>query len=252
MRIAVWRHSARLMHNCSSQFDVSTAVQEGLVRTDARGFSLLRSLFLLLSLALAGGSATPGASAQNAWLASAGSARSFAIADFDGDHRPDLADVQRGQNSFTTSSYWIGLRLSTVGRQYIRLVAPPGGLAIEARDVNGDRNVDLVVRTEWFSQPVAIFLNDGHGNFSRAKPASFQEAFNPSNLSWGSTSNREEEAVAAPAPSQSRDGACPEGSASAPGRSLAGLTLASLSRFLVSPFLISHAGRAPPSEVLYL
>ena len=101
----------------------------------------------------------------------------FAIADFDGDHRLDLAYVQMGQTEFSGEAYWISFRLSLRGQRSVRILAPPGGLQIQARDVNGDHAVDLVVSTAWFRQPVAILLNDGHGAFTLAKPTAFPEAF---------------------------------------------------------------------------
>ena len=101
---------------------------------------------------------------------------SFAIADLDGDHRPDIASVQPGRGGLR-GGYWVGLRLSEAGRRYIRLAGPSGGLRVEARDVNGDNAVDLVFATAWLGKPVAVLLNDGHGNFSQAKPSSFPHAF---------------------------------------------------------------------------
>jgi hypothetical protein len=108
----------------------------------------------------------------------------FAVADFDGDVRPDLATIESGSNHAGATDYWVQLRLTTAGHQSIRLLAPAGGLWIEARDVNGDQAVDLVLTTAWFNQPVAILLNDGHGRFSRVQPATFSAAFGDSGPDW--------------------------------------------------------------------
>src|ERR1700733_6033904 len=91
---------------------------------------------------------------------STGPGPQFAIADFDGDHQPDEARIQAVRGP--TGKYTIRLRLSGEGEQSIQLAAPGSGLQIEARDVNADNRVDLVVVTAWFRRPVAIFLNDGH------------------------------------------------------------------------------------------
>ena len=69
----------------------------------------------------------------------------LAISDFDGDLRPDFARVQAGASTPYGTDYWIQLQLSAARRQSIRLVAPVGGLQSEARDVNGDHAVDLVL-----------------------------------------------------------------------------------------------------------
>jgi hypothetical protein len=101
----------------------------------------------------------------------------FAIADFDGDLHPDLATVEAGRTSASESRYWIHFELSTGVKQAVAVRAPVGGIQLSSRDVNGDNAVDLVVSTSWLNQPVAVLLNDGHGNFTVEDPARFAEAF---------------------------------------------------------------------------
>jgi len=114
----------------------------------------------------------------------------IAIADFDGDRHPDSASIQAGSSDGTRTSYSIRLRLTTAGRQAIEVIGPIGGLEIAARDVNGDHAIDLVLTAAWLKQPVAILLNDGHGNFSRVDPEAYPEAFHdPDNVSDGSSSS---------------------------------------------------------------
>ena len=147
---------------------------------------MLRGLFVclpLLFLYVVSGITARAGGIQNAAATSAGPGLTFAIADFDGDHRLDEASVQTGRSAAGDSDYWIQFQCSTAGRQYIRLVAPAGGLLIEARDVNGDHTVDLVFTSAWFRQPVAVLLNDGHGRFLRAEPGAFPGAFRESHTS---------------------------------------------------------------------
>lgn len=212
---------------------------------------LLCSLFLLMFFALAGGAtAAPGATARDAAFMTVAPNPRVAIADFDGDRRPDLASVQQGASFHGSNTYWIQLQLSAVGRQSIQLVAPAGGLLIEARDVNGDQAVDLVLSTAWLRMPVAIFLNDGHGRFSRAEPSAFPGAFNQSNKNWGPTTTQETDAVGTPP--QSRDGICLEAGGLPFRRSVVRSIPDLSSGFLFSRFLISHAGRAPPTQAFSL
>lgn len=110
-------------------------------------------------------------------LAHAAAAVHFTIADFDGDHRPDFATVETGLIGASHARYWIDFRMSAGARQSIGVNAPVGGLEIASRDVNGDNVVDLIVSTAWLNQPVAILVNDGHGNFSVADPAKFSAVF---------------------------------------------------------------------------
>lgn len=207
--------------------------------------------FVLLALSLIGpGGAAANADVAKAPIATARPGLSFAVADFDGDLRPDLASVQSGPNDSGSTNYRIQLHLSAVGQQSIQLVAPTGGLFIEARDVNGDHAIDLVLTTAWFRQPVAIYLNDGHGGFSRAQPNAFPGAFSESKTNWTSTTSVL--AVTVGLPPQSGTGTRKAGRDSLRGHSPERLILSSSTGFLANPFLVSQPGRAPPSEVFYL
>jgi hypothetical protein len=234
----------RTVHSLVPKFGRPTVLGGSLATRRYR----LRTLFAILLLGFVSSSALWGADVQKAPATSVGPGAQFAIADFDGDVRPDLASIQAGPNSSGTTNYWIQLQLSSVGRQSIRLVAPAGGLRIEARDVNGDHAVDLILATAWFDQPVAVFLNNGHGSFSKAEPAAFPGAFSESKISWAKVSNQATRTVGVPPQS----GIWSEPSSLAHGPSPGRQILPTISDFLVNPLLISHAGRAPPFEVLHL
>jgi hypothetical protein len=208
----------------------------------ARGPLLWVSLLLFVS---AGNHIAKGAAIQNGAAASAGPGLTVAIADFDGDHRLDLASIQDGHSASATSSYWIQFQFSTAARQSIQLVAPPGGLRIEARDVNGDHAVDLVFTTAWFRQPVAILLNDGHGSFSRAEPTAFPAAFSESKTLRVAGRHLAPAAVGLPPQSRARV----EEAENAPlhQRSPMRLILPSSPIVPASTFLFFAAGRAPPT-----
>jgi hypothetical protein len=209
---------------------------------------LCASLLLLLGLIGAAGAAA-NTDIQNQPV-TAGPGLPFAIADFDGDTRPDLASVQSDANNSGNTNYRIQLQLSELGRQSIELVAPAGGLHIEARDVNGDHAVDLVLTTAWFREPVAIYLNDGHGRFSRAEPDAFPGAFSGSKTNWTSTTNLAADAVGVPP--QSGAGIRTTESGSPHEKTPQRLIPPSSAGFPIHPFLVSQPGRAPPSEVFYL
>ncbi len=42
-----------------------------------------------------------------------------------------------------------------------------GGLHIIARDVDGDLDLDLVISSEFGREPIGIWINDGHGAFTK-------------------------------------------------------------------------------------
>jgi hypothetical protein len=105
----------------------------------------------------------------------------FAIGDFDGDEKPDLATVEVDPYDQHIVRYSIQLQLSLGPKSAIHLTAPIGGLLLSAKDVNGDLTLDLVVTTALDSQLVAVLVNDGHGNFSLAAEGAFPELEIP----WG-------------------------------------------------------------------
>lgn len=224
------------------------------LRTSLPDYLLLRRSLILWALllflyGLAGSSTASAAEIQNGASASPGPGLPFAIADFDGDRRPDVANVQAGDNASGASTYWIQLQLSAAGRQSIQLDAPRGGLLIEARDVNGDNTIDLVLTTAWFRQPVAVLLNDGHGKFFRAAPTSFPGAFIGCSTNWLPAIIPTANILGIPPESGTGIGA--EEAEIPHDRSLTGLIRSSSAGFPTDPFLISSAARAPPSEVLY-
>src|SRR5271157_2674682 len=103
----------------------------------------------------------------------AGFSPRFAIGDFDGDRKPDVATVQVVRDAALDSVYSIRLQLSAGEESAIGIAGPRGGLELVARDVNGDDAIDLVVTTAMDSHFVAVLLNDGHGKFTLAKPGAF-------------------------------------------------------------------------------
>jgi hypothetical protein len=108
----------------------------------------------------------------------------FAIEDFDGDSRPDIATVSDCVNGAAKNNYQITFQLSRGGSQNIDLTAPVGGLDLSSRDVNGDDFLDVVVTTAGTNRPVAVLLNDGAGTFTASDPSAFPGAFRNSSKFW--------------------------------------------------------------------
>jgi hypothetical protein len=129
-------------------------------------------LFLFVCSAHAGASPQPEEQGRRAAFAP-----QFAIGDFDGDHRPDLANVRTGAGSRGGVLYWIDFRLSTGFWRTFGVTASAGGLKLVSRDVNGDHLLDVVVTTFLTDEPVVVLLNDGRGNFTPREPSAFPEAF---------------------------------------------------------------------------
>lgn len=170
----------------------------------------------------------------------------FALADFDGDQRLDLAIVQAGRSELSFMEYWVHLQLSATGAHTIRVVGLAGGVQLASRDINNDRVPDLILTTARSDKPVAIFLNDGHGNFSSLDLSAYPEAFSASSTDW--TSSAFPEYGLLTLPSKSPCGACPaaiqlpvvDSSRRAARRSIG---------FLLNQNSAPHLGRSPPSDL---
>lgn len=206
-------------------------------------------LCVILGFAAWGNAASTG---PQSWPVSSAQATSqFAIADFDGDRRPDLATVQVGHSSSWDTHYWISFQLSRGPRQILGITAPTGGLRITSRDVNGDSFLDVVVTTAWTNRPVAVLLNDGQGNFRSSSPSAFPGAFTTSEKSWASTTDEVKDATAVLL-SRYPTGNCPEDSRFSSPRNVTGLLVLRASRNSLSSAVVSFLGRAPPSFVLHI
>lgn len=127
--------------------------------------------------------------AQEKGNSSALAGAEFAIGDFDGDRIPDLATVEAKPNGTQGDTlYAIRLQLTSGAAQLFGLTAPAGGLQIVAQDINGDNALDVLVRTAWQHQAIAVLLNDGHGNFTLADPGAFAASTQDYETQWGAGS----------------------------------------------------------------
>lgn len=230
-----------VVDNFARKFGILAVLKDGLAKRPRLLFRFVIS-FLLFGLVYGGTAARARADATPA--TSLGPGLTFAVADFDGDRRPDFASIQAIQDS---SDYSIQISLSQFGPQSLHLLAPVGGLVIEARDVDGNHTVDLLLSTAWRKQPVAIFLNNGRGGFSRAEAAAFPGAFSECKTNLVSASNPARDALGL-SPQPGADIGLEENN-SGFDRSPARLILSSSAGFAPDSFLTSHSGRAPPSEV---
>ncbi len=92
----------------------------------------------------------------------------FAI-DLDGDHIPELATIRQCGNFYKVSIHF------TTGRPRLTFTAyltgEIAGLSLQTEDVNNDRIDDLVIVSATSLKPVAVWLNQGNGNFQRVHSA---------------------------------------------------------------------------------
>jgi hypothetical protein len=174
----------------------------------------------------------------------------YAVADFDGDARPDVATVEGGYAVTSADQYSIRLQLSGRDSLPIFLTAPSGGLSVEAHDVNGDHSPDLIVATKWQHRPVAVYLNDGHGTFSRVEASKYQSSFDAAELPGASALTQQSDALAGLAPESG--GFCALVRATTDHVPQVRFAAARSNVVSAHEFLASNSGRAPPSVVFSL
>ncbi|HYR45188.1 MAG TPA: VCBS repeat-containing protein [Terriglobia bacterium] len=97
-----------------------------------------------------------------------------AVADLDGDHIPDIASgISTGQ---TSEGYSYRVDLDFSGNPQAKTLSvfsnDSTGLNIEAVDVDGDHDLDLII-TGRLSQPIGVWLNDGRGRFTPGDLANY-------------------------------------------------------------------------------
>jgi len=128
----------------------------------------------------------------------------FAIDDFDGDLAPDIASVQPVSSDSSGSNYLVQLQFGSGERRSIWLASHRRGVRIVARDVNGDRIPDLIIRSAWGEEPYAVLINEGNGAFSPVDPSSAQALSRESRQSLACPRPRPSETVATPPSSEER------------------------------------------------
>jgi hypothetical protein len=163
---------------------------------------------------------------------------------FYGDRSLEVATIV--EEVFTGyARYTVRLQLVSGAEQSIAVIAPPGGLQPEMRDMTGDKVPNDVILTSRFGWPPTVLVNDGHDRFAVAILGGF-----PGLLGEGKASKAKcvQDAAALVSP-RFKQGALADGG---------GLILPQLQRIRVAPIAqmvgkrsghTSHSGRAPPPFV---
>jgi hypothetical protein len=85
--------------------------------------------------------------------------------DLDGDQIPETATIRRSRDLYKVSIHF------TSGRPRLHLSIYQGeneaGLGFQTRDIDDDRDEDLVITSATSVRPIAVWLNSGKGKFKR-------------------------------------------------------------------------------------
>jgi len=115
---------------------------------------LLAPLLILLAACI------PALAASNGPSTPSGVAADWGYADFDGDHKPDFAELHRAS---------LKVRLSSGKQLYLAIsLSTAPGKELVVFDFDGDNDLDIVVRNRFLTEQVDIWLNDGSGSFTES------------------------------------------------------------------------------------
>jgi hypothetical protein len=90
----------------------------------------------------------------------------WVVADFDGDRKPDLVSVRSWGDSDAVPGNEPRMHASPMGQGAFSVSAGIPTQRLRARDLDGDKDRDVVLEN-LFSVPLAVWINDGAGNFHR-------------------------------------------------------------------------------------
>jgi hypothetical protein len=98
------------------------------------------------------------------------------LADLDGDRHADFAFSSPQGLVNGAYRYRVDVFLATgSGTTFDVDSKAAGGLHISARDVDGDHDLDLVITSQFGHEPVGVWINDGHGQFTQDHAGAFAE-----------------------------------------------------------------------------
>src|SRR4051812_11900134 len=105
---------------------------------------------------------------------------STAIGDLNADGRPDFAIADRVGRGAAGFEYAIELSIAGGRSESVAFDSDLDAVNVTLRDVDRDRDLDVVVTGAVSRSVVAIWLNDGTGRFHRAAPEAPAFAWRPS------------------------------------------------------------------------
>jgi hypothetical protein len=132
----------------------------------------------ILLLALAGSglshAATPGIHDLPGAL-DAGTVSGWVLADLNGDESADLATASSGRHDASGYAQEVRIQLGPFEQTSFHFQSRGAIVELSSRDVDGDRDGDLIVFEPFSSQPIGVWLNDGAGSFHEGRLADFQK-----------------------------------------------------------------------------
>jgi hypothetical protein len=104
-----------------------------------------------------------------------GTVSGWVLADLNGDQSADLATASSGQHDAYGYAQEVRIKLGAFQQTTFHFQSRGATVELSTRDVDGDRDGDLVVFEPFSSQPIGVWLNDGAGSFHEGRLADFRK-----------------------------------------------------------------------------
>lgn len=101
------------------------------------------------------------------------SSPTLAIADFDGDNKPDGAILVQPDAVLGQGNFEIKLHLTGHNNGEIKFQSLESALTVEAFDIDHDGDIDLIIEESISHKRVQVWINDGHGHFEKGRLEDF-------------------------------------------------------------------------------
>lgn len=107
------------------------------------------------------------------------SGQTLAIADFDGDNRADGAILLEPNAVLGQGNFEIKLHLTGHNNRDIKFQSLEPALTVEARDIDHDGDIDLIIEESISHKRIQVWINDGNGNFEKGRLEDFPSDAGP-------------------------------------------------------------------------
>lgn len=103
----------------------------------------------------------------------------FAIADFDGDNKPDGALLLEPAPFLGSGSFQLELHFTGHNNSNINFQSPEPDVIVAAMDIDHDGDIDIVIQQSVTHKGLQVWINDGHGNFEKGRIEDYPSAVAP-------------------------------------------------------------------------
>jgi|KBSMisStaDraftv2_1062788.scaffolds.fasta_scaffold69244_2 hypothetical protein len=138
-----------------------------------------------------------------------GAASGWVLADLNGDQNVDLATAKSGRHDSRGYAQEVRVTLGAYQETSFHFQSRGAKIRLISRDVDGDRDRDLVVFEPLSSQPISVWINDGAGSFHEGHLADFRKLWSEQpgpawrtsfqRMAWFAISEERSQSVAPPA-----------------------------------------------------